>query len=734
MQELWRIRNTIHSIRDVHKKVRREESRFIDESIEDRSPTPDSVVETPQHQKPKQQESPSSSVVVDDTNTATLPEADDGDEEESPPVSPSPVQSPKFVSSEGDMYRTGTLQLMASAPNHLRKSSDEKLLEEFFGSDHVNKFGIFKSQTSLETAGENAMDSTSSEIMQGVSMPNINIAPSNSPLTRKSHQAQEHPWGKSTQPSDVPPQQPQVQRRLQIPRNPNTDANRMSYDVASEMEKLRARLQETAIQELAEFDRKYSPKFHHNGGMALGGGGSSIGGGGDSQRSGEVSLNHSRQGSLDSSMSSQPTSTTSLLANNNHLAKSGRAGSGGQGVGGGHTRQYSLPIDPNYYRKLQQEQQSTDSTPNMSPRNMRTAGIMIGRKISSSSFSANTSPSTNNLRSPSPPPIGHVRQISGASAGSSENGPTSPPLVIGTGFQFPEGTSRIGDRGEARGKPPGMTRVPSNGPHPSRHHTSSSLSSSAGAGSAANSNSNNRYSPESQLPLRSYTISQPHYATGALRRGKRNSKEISPEQTSALYQTPQSNPASQHHHQQEHLQHHHGNSTSRPLVKAQSYDEKVRAGFRPHTYEKLPGYSQAEADGHGRGVAPGLNSASAYQDPVVGGVGRARPPSHPRSDTTNLPASPRMGRRPHTAGQQGGQSQNLLSRSHPNGRVSDDIQPYMTSSQVKQQMKFMYTPFSNHQQHQQQQQQQRAYTVSTADPPRLQKMGSGRGMDQRTWI
>jgi len=732
LQELWRIRNNIHSIKDVHKKVRREESRFIDESIEDRSPTPDFVaVETPQDQK----HMPSSSSVVANS-TATLPEPGSDGDEESPPDSPSPVQSPKFVSSEGDMYRTGTLHLMASAPNHLRQSSDEKVLEEFFGSDQVNRF--FKSQTSLEITGEvdeNTTKSVSSKtklIMQGVSMPNINVAPSNSPLTKKAHQAHEHSLplqGKPHLPHNVPQQQPQqqpvpqVQRRLQIPKNPNSDANRKSCDVASEMEKLRARLQKTAIQELAEFDRKYSPKLHHNGVLAPGGGGGG-GGIGDGQRSGEVSLNHSRQGSLDSSMSSQPTSSTNLLANN-HPAKPGKAG---QGVGGGHTRQYSLPIDPNYYRQLQQEQ-SMDRTPNMSPRNTRPTGIVIGRKVSGSSFSANASPSTKDFRSPSPPPIGHVRQISGASAGSSENGATSPPLVVGAGFQFPEMASRGRDKGETRSKPPGMTRVSSNGSRPSRQHTSTSLSSSAGASSVANSNGNNRYSPENQLPVHSHTTSQPHYSTSALKRGKRNSKEISPE-PGTFYQAPShSNSANQHHH------HGSSNGISRPLVKTQSYDEKMRAGYRPHTYEKLPGYSQPEAaDTRGGGVAPGLSPTSTYQEHVAGGIGGARPPPHPRYDASKIPASPRMGRRPPAGGQQS-LTQNL-SGSYQNGKVnSDDIQPYMTSSQVKQQMKFMYTPFSNHQQ-----QQQRSYSMSTVEPPRLQKKGSGRGStsgrgkDQRTWI
>lgn len=708
--------------------MRREESRFLDETVDDRSPTPEYVPEPAVQLEYKQQEKEKQEKLQLKTHQQPsrpekLPEPEawrnnvvSPKSEESPP--PSPVQSPEFMNSEGEVYKMGTLQLMATAPNHLKKSSDEKLLEEFFGSDHVNKLGIFKSQTSLNATseGNNSESEEAAEnngkhggrMAQGVSMPNISTPPSSSPHVvngQQQHQQRSSPY------KQYEASQPSVQRRLQIPRNPNTDANRMSYDVASEMEKLRARLQETAIQELAEFDRKYSPKFIHASGGA---GFLQVGGVADSfdgRRSGEISLNHSRQGSLDSSMSSQPTSSTNLI-NGTKI--------GGSSNGGGHVRQYSLPIDPNYFRQLQQEQSSNGNTPpNMSPRGMRTAGVVIGRKVSGSSSGRthHISPSINNLRSPSPPLVGHVRQVSGASAGSSEGGMVSPPLVIGSSFKFPAGMGRLGDgadpKGKQQSKPPGMTRIPSNGSQKQQQqHSSLSMSSPAGMSSLNNSNSNNRHSPEAQFPASQSYANQPHYSTGALKRGKRNSAEIQGDQVST-YQ-------SLYHHNQQHQQppqHQQHVNASKPLAKTHSYDEKVRQGFRPHTYEKLSTVrDQLEADVDGNGLVMEVNRGSRYQE---GGVAKHQP--HPRMDTSKLPASPRMGRAP------------MSSSFGSNGKLpSEDIQPYMTSAQLKQQMK-SYTPFSSHMQ------QQRAYSMSAADPPRLQKRGSGssgsvKSVDQRTWI
>ena len=80
-----------------------------------------------------------------------------------------------------------------------------------------------------------------------------------------------------------------VGKKLEIPVNPYRKSSRYSCDVASEMEQLRARLHETAFKELEEFDKKFSPKLAHPR---------------INPASGESS--HSRQGSLDSSFPPQP--------------------------------------------------------------------------------------------------------------------------------------------------------------------------------------------------------------------------------------------------------------------------------------------------------------------------------------------------------------------------------------------------------------------------------------------
>ena len=134
--------------------------------------------------------------------------------------------------------------------------SDDELLEQFFGSDQVDKLNKFKESLEEEKTKKEEQEREYEAIL------------------RKN-----------------------AGNKLKIPVNPNRSSSRYSCDVASEMEQLRARLHETAFKELEEFDKKFSPKLTHPG---------------INPASGESS--HSRQGSLDSSLPPQPLLNSPLLA------------------------------------------------------------------------------------------------------------------------------------------------------------------------------------------------------------------------------------------------------------------------------------------------------------------------------------------------------------------------------------------------------------------------------------
>lgn len=169
------------------------------------------------------------------------------------------------------------------------------------------------------------------------------------------------------------------EQKLKIPINPNfgpIDRNRMSYDVASEMEQLRARIQERARIELEDLDKKYSPKLAHPGFGLL------------------ESSNHSRQGSLDSSIPqsgsnpSHPPTTTATK----------------------HSRQASLPV---FFDTASVTTNITKKSPTLQ---LKTQVEKSGEK---------------EMLSPSPPlNYVHVRQTSGGSSSSFGSGTVSPPLIL----------------------------------------------------------------------------------------------------------------------------------------------------------------------------------------------------------------------------------------------------------------------------------------------------------------
>lgn len=296
----------VHEIQDKQKEVKNEQ-KYLDLPYNDRSPTP---------------------------NSDPLPSR-------SPSRTPSPTPSPEpFIASDGQRYRTGTLELLTKAPTHLKQEDDEKLLEEFFG-DQITKLNELK--TGLGEDDE----------FDGDQLTEMEVK-----LRAKET------------------------KKLKIPINPNSgpvDRNRMSYDVASEMEQLRARIQERARIELEDLDKKYSPKLAHPGFGLL------------------ESSNHSRQGSLDSSMPAQGTS--------DHL--SGKAPTASQTR---HSRQASLPVffDP------------------------ASVATNLAKKSPTPQLKTQMEKSTDNdLLSPSPPlSHAHVRQTSAGSSSSFGSGTISPPLTL----------------------------------------------------------------------------------------------------------------------------------------------------------------------------------------------------------------------------------------------------------------------------------------------------------------
>jgi hypothetical protein len=610
----------VQTLREADRKPTKEESRFLDDTIDDRSPTPES----------QEQE----------TGDVSLPS------------SPSPP--PTYLGVDGNKYREGTLNLMATAPSHLRKSSDDDILAQFFGTEQLTKLNMFKKQISCDNILEVTKDShsggdglpliTEEGLRPGVSMPNISHPPPSSLLS--------YPEARN--------KAGQVKLRLAKNDNRLSDANRMSYDVASEMEQLRARLQETAKQELAEFDRKYSPKLLHANMMAAEG-------------------SHSRQGSLDSSITHQQVATPPFADLKSQ----------------GHSRQHSLPIDPKFLRQLQ-SQQSSDTTPNLA-----------------TTYKSGRSPSLGgrgNLvadRDQSPPLLfGHIRQISGGSM-SSEGGAFSPPLtptdnLTTQNTQSFRSSPRSGGVQHLKQNPPGMARIGSDGAYNRERPY------------AGSNNSLSRSPPEGD-GNRSRPNANPHYSTSVVKRGnKRGSLDMA---------TPSSVPHPQY-------------GTSGVIGGMYKYDERVPSG-RPNAYEqpKRRSYGEDALDpsNHPRVGNGNVGRYSQVSPPRMEG----NIPSSPklsrladrRASSTSTSSNGRQqqpsGNTAPNSRLQSRASEPFNIRGKTSGHTQEEIEPYMTSNHVKAQMQnFNYTPFN--------QQKQRAFTVSSAsDAPKLTKQPKP---SKNTWI
>lgn len=706
LQELWKIRNTVQTLREADKITRKEESKFLEESVEDISPTP--RARQPEDFSPNSSTSPSS-------------------------LSPSPSPSPApavpvqldYLGVDGNLYTEGTLNRMANAPSHLRKSSDDLVLEEFFGTEQLTKLDMFKKQISFDNlvipdrdglgGGEGGLKQIvegEEGLRPGISMPNISTPP------LSTHN--------KTPPLDTcrtPPLRFDAGKvKLRLDTTCLLDANRMSCDVASEMEKLRLRLQETTKQELEEFDRKYSPKLSPFELLPLGSGG--VGGGGGNN-------NHSRQSSLDSSIPQHMTTPPSrpLIM--------------------GHTRQLSLPIDPNFLKRLQSNEGTTTIASNL---------ITHSKSGWSPSLGTVGGVGGDNGRSPTPPLLyGHVRQISAGSMSS--DGTFSPPLTTnlteghtqiprtGTGSSFPSGAPRMMTGGGGAGagalptqhikasKPPGMARLGSDGG--SSLNSTNQHTQGQGSRTSLDSGEGGNIRPPSGNV-------QPHYSTAVLKRGsgsgaggKRSSLEIvttHPQQVGKgpLYEkAPNGRPVSGS-----------GLGGKRSSLDIVTHPQQVGKG----PPNGRPGYEQYKLQGrsHGEDVVD-MDTRRVNN----GGMGRY---SNLRSEgKVAVSSSPKLGRMVpdrRTTMEAAPPPKSLPRTSDPQYRngapgvggaggggssLEQDIEPYMTSSHVKAQMQkldFNYVPFSHHQQ-----QHTRSYAVSVGDAPRMGKQpNSAKPTGKNTWI
>ena len=297
----------------------------------------------------------------------------------------SDLSNPLFPS-EANPARNSVGTLDLNPPGHLKKDTDDHILESFFGTEQVDKLNQFKKSISV--------DSHEADQLQGNSnkknaRPKIPVNPNFGHNFRPSLGNVSNKFSASSPllPSHA------------VKRQYSSEKREVVGDVVSEMQKLRLRLQETTRQELAEIDRKYSPKLSHKGLF-----------GSDSSGQG----NHARQGSLDGS--SQATSQPITVS---------------------HVRYGSVPVDPS---KLLNDTNFKASS--ISP---HVSSERLGFYHDSPSLERSRSSSS---RSPTPPlQYGHIRQRSTGSV-SSGSMSFSPPPVSGTisplgfGFQYPPPVQR----------------------------------------------------------------------------------------------------------------------------------------------------------------------------------------------------------------------------------------------------------------------------------------------------
>ena len=557
----------MHEIQDAQKEARKEQ-KYLDDSYLDRSPTPNSFL------KPERTYSPS------------------------PSLSPSPSPSPEiFVAADGERYRTGTLELLTTAPTHLKKKNDDKVLEEFFGSEQISKLNELKVSLAAEEISEEEETPTVEMMLE-----------------------------QSSESSDVP-----IRKKLKIPLNPNqavTDRNRMSYNVASEMEQLRMRIQERARLELEELDKKYSPKMSHPGFGLIDSG------------------NHSRQGSLDSSI---PLTASTFAP---------------PPVGTGHTRQFSLPVFPD-------PSTLTKNSPSPQPLDTQDKVRTLERDESTS-------------RSPTPPlQYLHVHQVSNGSGSSLGSGTFSPPLLQVTSPSNQAGhlpshkpfntppvvrSPRHHNPQFHSFKEPSHTARPQSGRLPQMYNRDTAIShthsSSVGGFPSHPQSSNQQYSTSTEPRPRSNSSNNTHYSTSVLKRNKRNSPETNKTSPSPPHNQGYSN----------------GYPASKPPLPA-SYN--IQSHRRSNGDLDQPEIKSIPRTAHLRKAPSGEKVAAS---PRMGRGSMMPSGLVPDPNATHQ----KLGLRASDTTYLGTNLPNFQSSQvHP-----EDIEPYMTSRDAKSQM-FKYTPFTD---------------------------------------
>ena len=380
LQDLWKVRTSIHHIRDNHKQGRSLESKYL-EGGGDRSTSP-----SPCHTPDLIKDVSFTDTLSSKAGSVQAPLHLTSDYHPSPPPPPPSSSPPSSSLVDTDKDQTSTVNDHKATNSSSGgdeggaeyKSSDDNILEEFFGSTEFDRLNQLKLGLDFENV-EGEASTTRDKSDQSASPSSISLGStsiSSSVVGTSSQLLQSHTNSE-----------------------PSSQINGIEVDVVSEMQKLRLKLQESTIAELAELDRQFAPKYDLN-----------------------ADGNHSRQGSLDSSI---PPAVSA------QAVQSGR----------GHTRQYSLPIDPSTLPKSRVTPQpippqnyqlatghhhhhNATTAPPQQPARSPLSFLNRATTYESSSLDRRSSSKS---RSPTPPYLyAHVRQGSGGS-GSSGSGTFSPP-------------------------------------------------------------------------------------------------------------------------------------------------------------------------------------------------------------------------------------------------------------------------------------------------------------------
>ena len=215
----------------------------------------------------------------------------------------SPLYHPKI-----SRTTSGTMDRF-KAPAHLQQQNDDRVLADFFGNEQVSKLNEFKQSLApvvdeLPSLNKPLQKRPSSGSRSGGrshpspksnhssphsnrSSPNPNPA---DPVSTDRIGQRPSRAGSGKAKMDSPSQQRKEPDTCSIV-NGASDSHEIVCDIVSEMQKLRLRLQQTAMQEIAEIDRQFSPKLLRTSS------GSPTGQAGHSHQDHKPITSHSRQGS-----------------------------------------------------------------------------------------------------------------------------------------------------------------------------------------------------------------------------------------------------------------------------------------------------------------------------------------------------------------------------------------------------------------------------------------------------